>query len=125
MTSKRLRHLQMQENVVGELQQQRFCDIQHINGNISLSDLFTKEDRDKAHFCLIRDMIMSPKPETFTHKFNAKRTSTLESTDRCSIHNIIVYIFFISHSLSVIREHCGSEGVIGAHTLRSPGPPCA
>eukprot|EP00957_Ditylum_brightwellii_P115070 8776412-Ditylum_brightwellii.AAC.1 len=62
MTSKGLRHIQMQENVICEVMQMGFASIEHVNGKINLSDIFTKEDKDTAHFLTLQDILMSPTP---------------------------------------------------------------
>jgi hypothetical protein len=59
MTTKGLRHVQNRENAVRESVTSGDVDIQHIAGNINLADLFTKEDRDHAHFHTLRDAIMT------------------------------------------------------------------
>eukprot|EP00957_Ditylum_brightwellii_P086637 6592136-Ditylum_brightwellii.AAC.1 len=50
MTSKNLHHLQMRENAVQEVVQTNFATVEHVGGKINLSDIFTKEDRDKQHY---------------------------------------------------------------------------
>ena len=59
-TTKGLRHLQMRENAVREKQQDGFCVIKHIKGSTNLSDMFTKEDKNTAHYIDIRDAVQSP-----------------------------------------------------------------
>ena len=49
-TTKGFRHLQIRENFVRESQVSDFADICHIAGDLNLSDIFTKEDRNKVHF---------------------------------------------------------------------------
>mmetsp|Transcript_12968 Transcript_12968/g.18518 ORF Transcript_12968/g.18518 Transcript_12968/m.18518 type:complete len:610 (-) Transcript_12968:168-1997(-) len=44
-TTKGLRHIQMRENAVRESVQNKFIDVQHVDGKTNLSDIFTKEDR--------------------------------------------------------------------------------
>ena len=60
LTTKGLRHLQMRENAVRELQSKGFCKVQHIAGSTNLSDMFTKEDKDSAHYIQIRDAVQTP-----------------------------------------------------------------
>ena len=59
MTTKGLRHIQVQENAVRELVQKKFVNIQHITRAINLADLFTKEQKDWQHFILLRDILMT------------------------------------------------------------------
>ena len=58
ITTKGLRHIQIRENAVRESFQSDLINITHIAGIKNLSDLFTKEDKDTAHFTTIRDLIM-------------------------------------------------------------------
>ena len=64
MTTKGLRHIQIRENAVRESIQSDLIDVLHIAGKINLADLFTKEDKDAAHFIAIRDTIMTPRQGT-------------------------------------------------------------
>ena len=57
-TTKGLRHIQMRENAIRESIYNNFATVNHIEGKVNLADLFTKEDKDPAHFIRIRDMIM-------------------------------------------------------------------
>ena len=59
MTTKGLRHIQIRENAVRESVIADNVDVKHIAGDINLSDLFTKEDRDNSHFVTLRDVIMT------------------------------------------------------------------
>ena len=58
-TTKGLRHIQIRENAVRELVQQKFIEVQHIDGKINLADMFTKEDKDTKHFIGIRDIVLT------------------------------------------------------------------
>ena len=60
MTTKGLRHIQIRENAVRESIHTGFAQIKHIAGAINIADLFTKEDKDDAHFISIRDILLSP-----------------------------------------------------------------
>ena len=59
MTKKGLRHLQIHENAVREVMQTNFVGIKHVSGKVNLSDILTKEDKDKAHYITHQDRIMS------------------------------------------------------------------
>ena len=50
MTTKGLRHVQIREHAVRESQQRGFISTKHCQGKSSLSDMFTKEDKDQGHF---------------------------------------------------------------------------
>ena len=63
LTSKGLRHIQMRENAVRESVQNKFVTIKHIKGQVNLSDLFTKEDKDVGHFIAIRNLLVSGPPQ--------------------------------------------------------------
>ena len=56
----------MWENCIRENIQANFIFIDHIKGEINLSDLFTKEEKHPNHFQTIRDKIMTPIPSTST-----------------------------------------------------------
>ena len=62
MTTKGLRHLQMRENAVREASLNQLIDIAHVSGIKNMSDLFTKEDKDAAHYIIVRDMMMKSAP---------------------------------------------------------------
>jgi hypothetical protein len=57
-TTKGLRYIQIRENAIRDAINSEFATVNHIEGKINLADLFTKEDRDTAHFISIRDLIM-------------------------------------------------------------------
>jgi hypothetical protein len=59
MTSKAARHIELRENSVREWVQDRTIDVAHVAGKINPADIFTKEMRDGAHFCRLRDSFMS------------------------------------------------------------------
>ena len=43
-------HIQIQEYVVRESVMNGFVNVTHIAGHVNLADIFTKEDKDEAHF---------------------------------------------------------------------------
>ncbi len=53
MTTKQIRHMEMQENAVRL----------HVSGRINPADIFTKEMRDGAHFRCLQDSFMCPLSE--------------------------------------------------------------
>eukprot|EP00558_Chaetoceros_sp_UNC1202_P009040 CAMPEP_0197232302 /NCGR_PEP_ID=MMETSP1429-20130617/152_1 /TAXON_ID=49237 /ORGANISM="Chaetoceros sp., Strain UNC1202" /LENGTH=1842 /DNA_ID=CAMNT_0042690279 /DNA_START=1 /DNA_END=5529 /DNA_ORIENTATION=- len=59
MTTRGLRHIQMRENAVREEHAKGHIKCIHIKGDINISDMFTKEDKDTKHFISIRDQIMA------------------------------------------------------------------
>ena len=59
-TTKGLRHITIRENAVREQVQMKLVKILHIPGILNPSDIFTKEDKDKHHFILIRNLLVSP-----------------------------------------------------------------
>ena len=60
LTTKGLRHLQMRENAVREQILMKNVTVEHIAGAVNLADMFTKEDKDVAHFILVRNTLMRP-----------------------------------------------------------------
>ena len=58
VTNRNLRHLQMRENVVRENVQKKYIKILHCDGIENIADIFTKEDKDKQHFLLLRDILV-------------------------------------------------------------------
>ena len=65
MTTKGLRHIQIRENAVRESVQNGFVQIKHVAGDLNLSDLFTKEDKDDNHFLKIRDILVTARSMRF------------------------------------------------------------
>eukprot|EP00957_Ditylum_brightwellii_P145363 11070079-Ditylum_brightwellii.AAC.1 len=59
MMTKGCCHVQMRENAVCKAVKTNFVTISHIGGKVNLSNIVTKEDRDKEHFLSIRDTPMS------------------------------------------------------------------
>ena len=55
----------MRENAIREAVATDFVSIQHIEGKVNLADLFTKEDKDTAHFIRTRDLILGEHPHSF------------------------------------------------------------
>ena len=66
MTTRGLRYIQIRENAVREAVQSKFIELKHIDGKINPADLFTKEDRDTAHFLAIRDILIHDVPTTLS-----------------------------------------------------------
>ena len=66
-STKGMRHLNLRDCAVRDSLQAGEIDIQHISGTVNPSDIFTKEMRDTAHFCELRDsfMISEERFETF------------------------------------------------------------
>ena len=62
-TTKGLRHIQMRENAIRELQANGFIDVQHIGGAMNSSDMYTNEGKDIAHYIEYRDATMAYPPE--------------------------------------------------------------
>jgi hypothetical protein len=58
MTSKKIRHMELRENVVREWVHDGILNILHVIGRINPADIFTKEMRDGAHFRWLRDSFM-------------------------------------------------------------------
>ena len=58
MTTKGLRYIQIRENAVREAIKNGIISLQHIEGTVNIADLFTKEDKNVAHFISIRDILV-------------------------------------------------------------------
>jgi hypothetical protein len=63
-TTKGLRHVQIRENAVREAISLNWVDVKHIAGENNTSDIFTKEDKDTAHYIMMRDSFMVPLDDT-------------------------------------------------------------
>ena len=76
-TTKGLKHLNLQENVVRECQQEDFSvQIKHISGNINCADIFTKELRNIAHFRTLRNSFMCSRKSFLQRQINfSQRTN--------------------------------------------------
>jgi len=61
-TTKGLWHIQMKENRVWENILSKFVDVCHVEGKVSLANIFTKKMKDTAHFIALREMFMKPCP---------------------------------------------------------------
>ena len=64
-TTKRLRHMQIWENLIRENIEWDFLTVKHIPGNQNLADIFTKEMKDIQHFIDIRDQLVTACPQVF------------------------------------------------------------
>ena len=58
MTSKKIWHMELQENVVCEWVHNGILNAYHVKGRVNPADIFTKEMRDGAHFRRLRDSFM-------------------------------------------------------------------
>ena len=58
MTSKKIRHMELQENSVREWVQDKVLNVLHVPGRVNPADIFTKEMRDGAHFRRLHDSFM-------------------------------------------------------------------
>eukprot|EP00957_Ditylum_brightwellii_P103508 7886596-Ditylum_brightwellii.AAC.1 len=56
LTTKGLRHIQIQENAVREAVQNSEAKVKHIVGDANISNMFTKEEKDSTYFLLMRDI---------------------------------------------------------------------
>jgi hypothetical protein len=58
MTSKKIWHMELQENTVQEWVHNGISNVLHVKGRVNPADIFTKEMRDGAHFRRLRDSFM-------------------------------------------------------------------
>ena len=63
LTNRNLRHLQMKENAVRESVQEKLIKVLHCAGIENIADIFTKEDKDKAHYIQLRDILVQDPPK--------------------------------------------------------------
>ena len=61
-TTRNIRHIQLRENDVREAIQQGLVDVTHVAGKDNMADIFTKEDRDVAHYIRMRNILISLPP---------------------------------------------------------------
>ena len=59
MTKKGLRQPQMRKNAVRDTVQTNFARVKHVSGKVNLSNIITKEDKDKSRYITLRDHLMS------------------------------------------------------------------
>ena len=58
MTNKVLRCIWMGKNAVCKQVLEDFISVKHLAGCLNVSNIFTKGDRDVAHFCAITDVLL-------------------------------------------------------------------
>ena len=58
MTSKKIWHIELQENSIREWVQDKVLNVLHVKGWVNPADIFTKEMRDEAHFRRLHDSFM-------------------------------------------------------------------
>ena len=63
MSTKGLCYIQIRENAVRENVQKSFIKVEHIAGKRNTSDMFTKEDKEPAHYIEIRDTMQDTPPQ--------------------------------------------------------------
>ena len=57
-TTKKMRWVDLRENLVRENVTNKTIEVSHIPGKLNLSDIFTKEFRDVSQFLFLRDCFM-------------------------------------------------------------------
>ena len=105
MTTKGLRYIQMRENAVKEQCALGFIAPEHQSGATNLSDLFTKEDKDDNHYCLMVDAVMSEPPPIHSQIFSKSPLNL--SDDHPETLSFLLPHFVRSSSL---RSRGGVEG---------------
>ena len=81
----------MQENSTQEQQFLGFCTVKHLPGDNNLSDMFTKEDKNVAHFIGIRDEVVK----------------SSSSVHRVTIHNDSNILYSLPGLILSIRDIIG------------------
>ena len=87
-TTKGLRHVQIRENAVREGVMMGLFKVSHIEGKNNPADIFTKEDKDTAHFVSIRNGIMSNKYNEEVEETNVEITgaqNSVQGTGGCQV----------------------------------------
>ena len=59
MTTKALRRKKMRKNAVCKAVQTNFVRVNYVSGKVNLSNILTKEDKDKVHYIIPQDRLMS------------------------------------------------------------------
>ena len=95
----------MRENAVKEQCALGFIAPEHQSGATNLSDLFTKEDKDDNHYCLMVDAVMSEPPPIHSQFFS--KSSLNLSDDHPETLSFLLPHFVRSSSL---RSRGGVEG---------------
>ena len=87
VTNRNLRHIQMRENVIRENIVLKYIQILHCDGKENIADIFTKEDKDKQHFLMLRDALVQDPLQI--SQFNKQRIKprTEETADTVSFHH--------------------------------------
>ena len=99
--------MQIRENLIRENVATKFITIKHCEGKTNPADLFTKEDKDIAHFCQIRDtLVQEPFTPTQVDKHNNNKSE--ESTQ--GVLTISLRLFLkelpnnnINHTITVLK----------------------
>ena len=90
-TTKGLRYLQIRENAIRE--NSKILTIEHIAGKVNPADIFTKEDKDSAHFIDIRDTIVTdPLPKSLFVSFPCLSACDVSHPDSSSYERGVSYV---------------------------------
>ena len=90
MTTKGLHSIQIRENAVCKQVQANFITIEHIGGKHNSANIFTKEDKDIAHYLHFRDSVQkSPPDQSESYLSIAQRGLLLV---RLSVHHMSLLI---------------------------------
>jgi hypothetical protein len=86
MTTRGLRHIQMQENAVHEQVQRNFITVEHIGSKHNIVDPFTKEEKDNDHFIACRDLLLTP-PLADSKRHSHENTNGQKHADTMNEHD--------------------------------------
>ena len=79
----------MRENAVREQVQATFIDVNHIEGRLNPSDIFTKEDRDVSHFTACTDVLLSDPPSSHKlHNHSLIKNEQGSDSDKQTFHSL-------------------------------------
>ena len=79
----------MRENKVREQVQAKFIDVNHIEGCLNPSDIFTREDRDVSHFTAYTDILLSDPPSSYkSHNHSLIKNEQGSDSDEQTFHSL-------------------------------------
>jgi len=110
-TTNVLRHLRIRENAIRD--SSKIIEIEHVAGKINPADMFTKEDKDEAHFIQLRDTIVTdPLSHNIIQAKTAKISQKLGNTTYYSPDAFIMYDFHFPTTSYSTRASSDNHDII-------------
>ena len=109
-TSKGIKHVNLRENYVRELRLNKRVNVTHIPGVINPADIFTKEMKDGAHFCRLRDCMMCSKASYLKYHSNVP-SEVVTAEKMLPYYSIRSQTNPSPVSQTVMLQHCRQGGV--------------